>query len=313
MRIAVIGAGHWGKNHVRTLHEMKELGAVAELSPKLREAVATQYPNVRVESDVASVLKSDIPAVVIATPVATHFNLARDAILAGKDVLVEKPMTMNAAEAEELRRLAEAHGRVLMVGHLLLYQPAIAWIAGALKQGLIGDVWSLHQERLNLGKARSVENALWSLGVHDMAVLLHLVGAAPVKVFATGQSTLQAGIEDDVHVHLRFPSGAHAHLHCSWLWPERRRQLTVIGSNGMLVYDELAQTVTLHRKGIHADLTNRDEGAEVVFQGHGEPLRLELEHFLSCIETRAQPRSDAQQGADVVAVIDAAIHQLVTP
>jgi predicted dehydrogenase len=251
-----------------------------------------------------------VPAVAIATPVPTHYPIAREALLAGKDVFVEKPITLSLAEAEDLAKLAKQLDRVLMVGHLLLYQPAIQWIKQYLAAGELGQVHSLHQQRLNLGRARAVENVLWSFGVHDVAVLLHLVGAAPTRIYATGQRVLQAKVEDDVYLHLGFPGGVQAHLHTSWLWPERRRGLTVVGSKGMLVYDEIAQTVTLHKKGITPELANRDEGAEVVFSGSGEPLKLELEHFLARVADRAAPLSDATSGVEVVRVLEEASRQL---
>lgn len=179
-----------------------------------------------------------------------------------------------------------------------------------MHSGGLGTLWSLHCERLNLGKARDAENALLSLGVHDVAVLLHLVGQVPEKIEVQGQAVVQKEIEDDVYLHLRFPNGVKAHLHCSWLWPEKRRRLTIIGSKGMLVYDELEQTVTFHRKGIYTDLTNRDEGTELVFQSHGEPLRLELEHFLMCLSQEAKPLSDGESAIAVVAVLEEATRKL---
>ena len=310
MKVGVIGAGRWGKNHVKTLHAMGALGGVADLSADLRAGVERDFPGVAVFAETAALLASDVQAVVIATPVSTHAAVAKQAILAGKDVLVEKPLTMNGAEADELVALARARGRILMVGHMLLYQPAIQFISNYLRSGALGEVRSLHQERLNLGTARSFENALWSLGVHDVAVLTDLIGESPSKVSITGQRVLQPTIEDDIYLHMAFPSGAQAHLHCSWLWPEKRRGLTVVGSKGMLVYDELAQTVTLHRKTIDASLKNVDQGSEAVFKGDGEPLRLELEHFIHSCQTRDQPLTDGVSGARVVRVLEQAVAAL---
>jgi predicted dehydrogenase len=310
-KIAVIGAGQWGKNLVRTFAELGALAAVAEASAVIRADVGASYPEVPFYESYDPILQNeDITAVAIATPVATHFAIAREMLLAGKDVFVEKPMTLFVDEAEELHRLARGLGRILMVGHLLLYQPAIQWIKRYIADGELGEVYSLHQQRSKLGRVRTVENVLWSLGVHDVAVLLHLVGAEPVQVAVSGQRVLQREIEDDVHLHLTFASGVQAHLHTSWLWPEQERNLVVIGQRGMLVYDEIAQTVTLHRKTIEADLSERDLGSEVVFEGHAEPLRVECAHFLECISTRRTPLSDGENGIAVIRVIEEAMELL---
>ncbi|MGE5551276.1 MAG: Gfo/Idh/MocA family protein [Bacteroidota bacterium] len=313
MKIGVIGAGNWGKNIVRTLYGLNGLAAVAETSTDIRAGLETEYPSLQVYPDYQSLLGTDIPAVAIATPVITHFEVAKAALLAGKDVFVEKPLTLASAEAQDLVRLAEKKQRILMVGHLLLYQPAVQWVKSYIASGALGKLHSLHQERLNLGRARKVENALWSLGVHDVAVLLHLVGQAPEGLEVSGQCVLQPGIEDDVYLHLNFPGGVQAHLHNSWLWPEKHRRLTVVGSEGMLVYDEADQTVTLHRKGINPDLSNRDGGAEIAFRGDGEPLALELKHFLDCVAGRLTPLSDGRSGLAVVRVLEEATKGLNSP
>lgn len=309
-RVAVIGAGAWGRNLVANFHALGSLEAVAEADPTIRADLATRFPDLGVFDDPRAIYASDVDAVAIATPVPTHHAIARTALLAGKDVFVEKPITMSVDDARDLVAVARDRGRVLMVGHLLLYQPAVQWIKGFLAAGELGAVHAFHQERLNLGRARSAENVLWSFGVHDVAVLLHLAGAPPERVEAWGHRILQARVHDDVHLRLCFADGAQAHLHTSWLWPEKRRRLTVIGSAGMLVYDELDQTVTLHRKGIDGHLANRDDGSEVVFRGDGEPLRLELSHFLDRVADRRPPMSDGVSGVEVIRVLDRASAQL---
>ena len=311
--VAVIGAGRWGRNLVKNFHALGALGAIAETDPVLRATLAREYPTIPIYdgySDILNGKNHEIPAVVIATPVATHYALAKEAILAGKDVFVEKPMALSAEEAEDLERLAAQKDRILMVGHLLLYQPAIRFIKSYLDAGKLGAIYSLHQERLNLGRVRTVENALWSLGVHDVAVLLHLVGDKPSEVTAVGHRVLQPEIEDEVYLHLSFPGGVKAHLHVSWLWPEKTRRLVVVGSDGMLVYDELTQNVTLYRKTINPDLTNHDEGSEVIFKGGEEPLTLECRHFLDCVATRRKPISDGSNGVEVVRVLERATRAL---
>jgi predicted dehydrogenase len=310
MKVGLVGAGGWGKNLARVLKELGALGGIAEIRPELHTELSVLYPEVPLYSDHRALLEKDLPAVVIATPAATHFPLAKEALLCEKHVFVEKPLALSVVEAEELVALARKQKRILMVGHLLLYQPAICWIKDFLDSKALGKIWSFHQERLNLGRARSVENALWSLGVHDVAVLLYLVGHAPEEVRVVGHAVLQPSVEDDVYLHLRFPGGIRAHLHASWLWPEKRRRLTVIGEAGMLVYDEVEQAVTLHRKGITPQLTNRDEGAEVVFRNYGELAKHELAHFLDCVAEGKQPLTDGESAVPVVKVLEEASRQL---
>ena len=306
MKIAVIGAGNWGKNLVRTFHSLGVLSSVMDPSEQIRSEVAKNYPDVTVFDSLEELLKSDITAVAIATPAQTHAAIALQAFRAGKDTFVEKPMSLAISEANELIHAANEHGRILMVGHLLLYQPAVRWIKNYLNEGKLGEIWNIHQTRCNLGRARKVENVLWSFGVHDIAVLLSLV-ASPVKnVKCLGQCSLQSNIEDDVYLHLQFENGVRAHLHNSWLWPKTDRHLTIVGSQGMLVYDEIAQKVLLHKKTISAELKNVDEGTEVVFEGSAEPLRLQLEHFLDCVKTRKEPLSHGASGLAVVEVLETA-------
>jgi predicted dehydrogenase len=311
MKIAIIGTGNWGKNLVRTLDQLGVLTATADQAEWLNEAVRREYPRVRVYSNYHPIMESDIAAVAIATPAPTHYRIVKEAILKGKDVFVEKPMTLSAVEANELANLAAAKERVLMVGHLLLYQPAIQWIKEALDSGLIGGLTSLHQERLGLGRARETESVLWDLGVHDLAVILYLTGSEVLESRIYGQQRLKEGIEDDIYLHLKFSGNIQAHLHTSWVWPERRRGLTITGTEGMLVYDEIGQTVTLHRKGIRKrDLSNWDEGSEVVFKGDGLPLTREMKHFIDCVRNRRQPISDGFSGAAVIEVLEDLTRQL---
>lgn len=303
-KVGVIGAGNWGKNLVRNFAELGVLGGVADSVGENLEAVRGVAPGVQTFSSGADLLASECHAVAIATPAPTHFQLAAEALRAGKDVFVEKPMTMTSTESEELVELADRNGRILMVGHLLLFQPPIQFIKSFLDEGHLGTIYHLHQERKKLGRARYIENVTWSLGVHDIAVLLYLVGKNPRFVFASGHCGLQKKVEDDVYVHMEFPDGAKAHLHNSWLWPDDRRQLTIIGENGMLVYDEISSTVTWHRKRIDDQLNSIDEGSEVVFSGNEPPLRLELQHFLDCVRDRTTPIADGRNGLAVVTVLE---------
>lgn len=305
-KIGVVGAGAFGANHLRTFGEMGVLAGIAEPVARTREAAQQAYPDVPVFETAAELFAAGLDAVTIVTPAHLHAPLATAALEAGLDVFIEKPMTLHTAEAEVLIALAARKQRILMVGHLLLYQPAIQFIKEYLTGGQLGRVFTLHQERMKLGRARAVENVLWSFGVHDLAVLLYLTGQTPVKSSYTGHCGLQSNIADDTYLHLEFPDGCQAHLHNSWLWPDNRRGLHVIGEHGVLHYDEVAQQVTLHRKTIDAALQNVDEGSEVLFIAPPgfQPLRAEFEHFLHCLETRENPRSDGRNGAEVVRILE---------
>ena len=294
MKVGVIGAGNWGKNLIKNFLELGVLSGIADPVEENRAKARETAPHVEVFASGAELLSSDCDAIAIATPAPTHFELAAAGLRAGKDVFVEKPMTLTSAESEELVELADAHDRILMVGHLLLFQPPIQFIKKFLDEGKLGEIYHLHQERKKLGRARYIENVTWSLGVHDIAVLLYLVGKKPRFVFASGHCGLQKEVEDDVYVHMEFLGGTKAHLHNSWLWPDNRRQLTIIGEHGMLVYDEIASRVVWHRKHINENLDSVDEGSEVVFEGNDPPLIRELSHFIECVKTRTRPIADGR-------------------
>lgn len=306
MKIGVIGAGNWGKNLVSNFSQMGVLAGVADGVGSNLENAKRLQPDLDLFESHNELLAQDYSAVAIATPAHTHYTIAKDAIEAGCDVFIEKPMTLDPAEAEALVTLGKQHEKIVMVGHLLLYQPAIKYIKEALDRGDIGKVFSMHQRRSKLGRARAVENVLWSFGVHDVAVLLYLAGKVPNDLAVSGHCGIQPKVEDDTYLHLGFPDGIKAHLHNSWLWPVVERSLTIVGDKGILLYDELAQNVTLHRKGIDSELQNLDDGEEVVFDGSGQPLRIELEHFIECCTSRNEPRSGAQNGLDVVRVLSQA-------
>ncbi len=304
MNVGVIGAGNWGRNLVKNFSDLGVLAGVSDSIEANLSRAAEVAPGATLFAEGESLLAAGYDAVAIATPAPTHYRFARAALESGHDVFVEKPMTLNSREAGELVRIADEQDRILMVGHLLLYFPAIQFIKSFLDAGRLGRVYHLHQERKKLGRARYIENVTWSLGVHDVAVLLYLVGEQPRFVYASGHCGLQQKVEDDVYLHMEFLDGVRAHLHNSWLWPENRRALTIIGEKGMLVYDEAAGTVTLHHKTIDGDLVDHDAGSEVVFEGTEPPLRLELQHFLECVETRRTPLSDGRSGLAVVSVLE---------
>ena len=304
MRIAVIGAGNWGRNLVRNLSDMDVLSHVVEQKSDYLKEISSQFSEVECLDSFDSLLESNIDAVAIATPAQSHYEIASAFLKAGKDVFIEKPMTLCSKEASELVDIAKLNNSILMVGHMLLYQPAIQFIKTYLKEGHIGQIYHLHQERLKLGRVRSKENVIWSLGVHDIAVLLYLAGSVPEEILCSGHSGVQEQIQDDAYVHMTFQSGTKAHLHSSWIWPENSRCMRIIGSKGMLVYDEMKQTVTLHKKRIGEDLENIDEGEETLFEGSAQPLRLEMDHFVNCIKTRETPISDGLSGVAVIRVLE---------
>lgn len=306
MKIGVIGAGVWGKNLVKNLSEMGVLAGVADAVESNRQNAKAIQADLEIFDDHGKLLESGYDAVAIATPAHTHYAIAKAAMESGCDVFIEKPMTLDPAESEELLEIGKKLGKVVMVGHLLLYQPAISYIKSALEDDIIGEIYTMHQRRSKQGRARAVENVLWSFGVHDVAVLLYLAGQAPSGVDVVGHCGLQSNVEDDTYLHLSFSNGLKAHLHNSWLWPIVERSLTIIGEKGMLVYDEIAQNVKLVKKTIDAELQNVDEGEEIVFEGSGQPLQIELEHFVDCCKTRQSPNSCGQNGLDVVRVLDKA-------
>lgn len=307
MTVIVVGAGSWGQNLVRNFYQLGALAGVAEANPVLRDAITARYPGVPLYDDFHEALQADVPALAIATPAPTHYRLALAALEAGKDLFVEKPLTLNTQEARHLATLADERQRILMVGHLLLYQPAIAWLRDYLASGEAGAVWQVHTRRTKLGQVRREENVWWSFAPHDVSVVLDLLGnPALASVQAQGHAMLQPGIADDVQVSLRFTSGQTAHLHASWYWPLNERRTTILAERKMLVYDELAQTVTVYDKGVTAELTNRDAGCYVADVANHQPLQLECQHFLDCLAHRTRPRSDGWQGVAVVEVLERA-------
>lgn len=307
MKIGVIGAGNWGKNLVKNFADFGVLAAVADSVEENLNWVAEKFPEAQCYENSDELLASaDIDAVAVATPPHTHCAIAIAAMEKGLDVFVEKPLTLDPKEARFLKDTAADRGRILMVGHLLLYQPAIQFIKKYLGDGELGKIYTLTQRRSKLGRVRSVENVLWSFGVHDVAVLLHLVGETPNDVQFSGHAAFTDKVEDDAHLHLKFPSGIIANLHNSWYWPRVERELIITGEKGILVFDELNARVILHKKTISPDLAHADQGEEILFEGADQPLLIELKHFLDCCETRQQPISDGENGHNVVNVLSQA-------
>ncbi len=321
IRLAHAGLGYWGPNVARNFAEVAELRWLCDLSPDLLVDAAARYPGTRTTSDFAELLDDpELDAVSIATPVITHHALAKQALEAGKHVFVEKPPAQSSAEAEELCTLAEDRGLVFMPGYLLLYHPAVAKLKELVDSGELGEVLYLYGNRQNLGQIRRDENALWSLGAHDLSVMLHLVGEEPSEAWARGASFLRVreGIEDVVFCYLRFPSGIVAHMHLSWLDPQKMRRLTVVGRDKMAVFDDMEpeRKLTVHDKGPvllpASEWQVRAGDIHIPRIGTEEPLRVECEHFVSLVEGRGDRLAAARESLAVVRTLEQLQSSLVT-
>jgi predicted dehydrogenase len=313
IRVGVAGLGYWGPNLARNFAELAELTWLCDMSEEARERFGLRYPHARVTAEFDEMLADpELDAVVIATPVATHYSLAGNALAAGKHVLVEKPPAMRGAEMDELVQLAGQSALVLMPGHLLLYHPAVAKLKALVDTGELGEVLCVYGNRQNLGIIRRDENALWSLGVHDLSVILHLVGEEPSEAWAHGNAFLNPGVEDVVFCYLRFPSGKIAHMHLSWLDPHKMRKITVVGKEKMAVFDdmELERKVTIYEKAPWQPAERYGEWQTRtgdIFSPKiptDEPLKLECRHFLSLVAGDGDREAVARDGAAVVRVLE---------
>ena len=305
------GLGYWGPNLARNFGELADLRWLCDLSPDLLSEAAVRHPNAKTTTDFGDLLADpELDAVAIATPVVTHFDLAKQALLAGKHVFVEKPPAQSSAEAEELLALAEERDLVFMPGFLLLYHSAVAKLKELIAEGDLGDVLYLYGNRQNLGQIRRDENALWSLGAHDLSVMLHLVGEEPVEAWARGESFLREGVEDVVFCYLRFPSGIVAHMHLSWLDPHKMRRMTVVGRDKMAVFDDMEQErkLTVHDKGPvrrpASEWQVRSGDINIPRVASDEPLRVECQHFLSLVQGTGDRLEPARDGLAVIRTLE---------
>jgi predicted dehydrogenase len=318
--IGLAGLGYWGPNLARNFDDLGVLSALCELDPALRERFAARYPNARVYADFDALLSDDsVDAIVIATPVPTHYELAKQALDAGKHVLVEKPPAMRAPEIDELVALAAERDLVLMPGHLLLYHPGIRKLKEVIDSGELGEVLCVYGNRQNLGIVRTNENALWSLGVHDLSVILYLLDEEPSECVAHGRDFLTEGVEDVVFCYLRFPSGKIAHMHLSWLDPHKMRKITVVGRERMVVFDdmELERKVTVYEKApwkrtdSYGEWQTRSGDIFIPKISTDEPLKLECQEFLSLIGGDGDRAKVAEDGARVVRALERLTESLV--
>jgi predicted dehydrogenase len=321
LRVAVLGAGYWGPNLIRNLNEAPGADpvAVADLSPERLEAVHKRFPAVRTTTDHRTLLADrDIDAVCIATPVKTHRALAEEAFAAGKHVFVEKPLAPSVADAEAILRASEKAGRTLMVGHTFVYNPAVVAVKEILSKNGIGRIQYVDSQRVNLGLHQFDINVLWDLGPHDVSITLYWLDEEPAWIQCTGACFVQPEIEDVVFLMIGFPSGAIAHAHLSWLAPSKLRTMTVIGSQKMVVYDDVqaVEKVKVYDQGV--DKLSGDELRRSYRAGdiHSprvpvtEALQVEMRHFIECVRDGKKPRSDGEAGLRVVRVLEAGMRSL---
>jgi predicted dehydrogenase len=316
LRVGVVGLGYWGPNLARNLAGLEgvELAWCCEERDERRDRFAPAFRQARFTADLDDLLDDPaLDAIAVATPVPTHAELAIRVLRAGKHCFVEKPLAQSVADAQRAVDAAREAGRMLMVGHLLEYHPGVRRLQEIAASGELGEIHYIYSNRLNLGKLRADENALWSLGAHDISVILYLAGGEePDEVAAHGESYMRPGVEDVVFAFLRFPSGLAAHLHLSWLDPHKERRFTVVGSKRMATFDdmEIERKLTVYDKGFEQDY--RNYGEYIARSGdvwspvvpNDEPLRLECRHFVECLREGAVPRSDGQSGLRVVRVLE---------
>jgi predicted dehydrogenase len=321
--IAVVGAGAWGKNHIRVFSEIPNvrLKYICDRDRSKLSAIEKAFPLSKPVENLDLVLRDpEVKGVVVASSAPSHHSLTREILMAGKDVLVEKPMALNLKDAEEMIEVAERERRILMVGHLLIYHPVVDRLRKMIASGELGKVHYIYTQRVNLGTIRQDENALWSFAPHDLSVILHLFEEEPVAVSAHGESYIQHGIEDVVFVNLHFSDGKMANIHLSWLDPHKLRRITLVGSKKMVVFDDMetSEKLKIYDKGVGSP--SYDTYGEYLSLRFGditipnirmtEPLRAETEHFVQCIETRKEPKTGGRDGLRVVNVLIAAQESL---
>ncbi len=325
IKVAVVGAGYWGKNLVRAFASLEnaELVMVCDNDPDVLERISQTYPSVDTTSNLEEVLRNDdVDAVALVTPARLHAEQARAALEAGKHVYVEKPFALSMDQALSLAQTAKMHpDQTLMVGHMLVYHPVVRRIKEILEAGELGDIYYMYAQRVNLGRLRADENALWSFGPHDLSVILYLLGQIPVSVSARGRAYLQEGIEDVVFVNLAFAQGTMANIQLSWLDPRKVRKLTLVGSKKMLEFDDVhpSDKLILFDKGFdrppdfgsYGEYLSIRQGDVVIPRiPMAEPLKLELSHFVDCVATGNPPDTGIETGLTITSILEAASQSL---
>lgn len=311
MKIGLVGCGYWGKNLLRNFKELGVLSAVCDSTPAGKALAQKLAPETPFIESFDELLKSDVPAVALATPAATHFAMTRQALTAGKDVFVEKPLSLTVEEGKEL--LKHRGDRILMVGHILEYHPACVKLVKLVRQGELGELCYIYSNRLSLGKVRREENILWSFAPHDVAVINRIVGAMPVKAAAFGGTYLQNDVADVTVTNLTYPHNVRAHIHVSWLHPFKEQRLVVIGSQKMAAFDGVTGDLTVFDQRVEwqkgEPVPVKAEGV-VIQVSQQEPLKEECRAFITAIETREQPLTDGVSGLEVLSVLEAAQESL---
>lgn len=319
IRVGMVGLGAWGWGVARNFAELRdaELVSVCDADAKRRDLAARTWAPVKAFADLDTMLREDsVEAIAIASPAVTHFELARKALLADRDVFVEKPFTLNVADAEALLELADKKKRILMVGHLLEYHPVIRRLKSMIEAGDLGPIYYIYSQRVNLGRIRGDENALWSFAPHDISQILYMLGMEPTDVSVRGQSYIQQGVEDVVFMSLFFENRIMANVHLSWLDPHKVRRTTIVGANKMAVFDDATNTEKLRVYDNHAEMPPARTYGEAIQVRFGdiwiprvdntEPLRIECQHFLDCVRDRKTPLTDGRDGLRVVRILQAA-------
>ena len=309
--VCVVGCGYWGKNLIRNFAALGRLGAICDTNAESLAAFSARFPGVKCYQSLAQVLEDrEIDAVALATPAEHHHRMGVAALQAGKDVFVEKPLALTAEDGVAMVRAAEDAGRILMVGHLLRYHPAIEKIQQLVKDGVLGRIDYIYSNRLSMGKIRQEENALWSFAPHDISVILSLVGQMPVQVTATGGAYLQPNIADVTVSHLLFDRGTRSHIFVSWLHPYKEQRLVVVGSRQMAVFEDTRPDNKLLLFDKHIEWKNgaieaaKSSAVPVEFSAE-EPLRRECQHFLDCMQSRSVPVTPGDEGVRVLQVLQA--------
>ena len=307
--IGLIGLGYWGKNILRNLYELGVLNTACDFSYQVIEERKRSFPDVSYTIDFNDLLSnSEIKAIAIATPAVTHYELAKKALLAGKDVFVEKPMTTSVKEGEELVKIAEEKNRIIMVGHILQYHPAVIKLKELISQGLIGEMIYIYSHRVNIGKIRTDENVWWSLAPHDVSLILMLTEKMPKRIYYQGSSYITKGIDDIALASLEFDNGIRGHIFVSWWHPYKEQKLVVIGSKGMLVFDDTTEEKLFlypHKVEWNNGMpVAKKEEMQVIPAEKKEPLKEELLHFIECIKERKTPRTDGYEGLRVLKVLE---------
>lgn len=319
MTLGLIGAGYWGRNLLRNFNALGVLKSVAEASEELQAEHKISYSDIEFCNDSNTVLSSSVDAVAIATPAETHGALVRAALESNKHVFVEKPLCLDLNEAEDLRQLAEEKGRILMIGHLLLYHPAYQSLCKVVQSGALGNLRYLYSNRLSLGKIRRSETVLWSFAPHDISMILGIIGAQPKRVTTNGGHFLTAGVADTTMTYMSFPDGVEAHIFVSWLHPFKDQKLVVIGDRAMAVFNDVAAgddklLLYKHKASWDGELPviDKAEAEPITFDQNVEPLRLECQAFIDAVTSGDQPPSNAAEGIGVLRVLDASHRSLIS-